>query len=52
MERMRSGKDESSKEWVMGKYSLKRKGQMKDTGDKDQNTHQAHAGYIGSTDNK
>ena len=22
------------------------------TGDKDQNTHQAHAGYIGSTDNK
>jgi len=23
-----------------------------DTGDKDQNTHQAHAGYIGSTDNK
>jgi len=23
-----------------------------DTGDKDPNTHQAHAGYIGSTDNK
>jgi len=23
-----------------------------DTGDKDQNTHQAHAGYIWSTDNK
>jgi len=22
------------------------------TGDKDQNTHQAHTGYIGSTDNK
>ena len=22
------------------------------TGDKDPNTHQAHAGYIGSTDNK
>ena len=24
----------------------------RDTGDKDPNTHQAHAGYIGSTDNK
>ena len=23
-----------------------------DTGEKDPNTHQAHAGYIGSTDNK
>jgi len=23
-----------------------------DTGDKDPNTHQAHTGYIGSTDNK
>jgi len=38
----------------MGKYTLKRKGQMKDkdTGDKDPSTHQAHAGYIESTDNK
>jgi len=24
---------------------------LTDTGDKDPNTHQAHAGYIGSTDN-
>jgi len=27
-------------------------GEGEDTGDKDPNTHQAHAGYIGSTDNK
>jgi len=26
--------------------------EVDDTGDKDQNTHQPHAGYIGSTDNK
>ena len=27
-------------------------GDAGDTGDKDPNTHQAHTGYIGSTDNK